>query len=82
MEEDSQALEEPIIAPVKVKKFATLEESIPKTTYSAEFMVGLMGTPELIRNVVLLGHLHHRSAIRNIGGGEGRAQVACGWPCT
>ncbi|RXM32571.1 116 kDa U5 small nuclear ribonucleoprotein component [Acipenser ruthenus] len=42
-EEDTQPLTEPIIKPVKTKKF----------------LADLMDSPELIRNVTLCGHLHH-----------------------
>ena len=58
-EEDSQPIEVPIIAPVKIKSFSVTEKDLPKTTYSAEFLAGLMKTPLLIRNVCILGHLHH-----------------------
>jgi U5 small nuclear ribonucleoprotein component len=59
MEEDSQPLEEPIIASVKVKTFSQAEKDVPKTTYAPEFMAGLMKTPQLVRNIAVLGHLHH-----------------------
>ncbi|XP_061191284.1 116 kDa U5 small nuclear ribonucleoprotein component-like [Saccostrea echinata] len=58
-EEDTQPLTEPIIAPVKKKKFAMTEQDLPATTYNMEFLADLMDTPELIRNVTLCGHLHH-----------------------
>lgn len=32
---------------------------MPATTYSMEFLTDLMDTPTLIRNVALVGHLHH-----------------------
>ena len=35
-EEDTQPLSEPIIAPVKVKKFQILEKDLPDTTYKKE----------------------------------------------
>ena len=35
-EEDTQALTEPIIAPVKVKKFSYIEQELPNTTYDME----------------------------------------------
>lgn len=58
-EEDNQPLTEPIIAPVKKKKFAMTEQDLPATSYNMEFLADLMDTPELIRNVTLCGHLHH-----------------------
>ncbi|PNH09532.1 U5 small nuclear ribonucleoprotein component, partial [Tetrabaena socialis] len=59
MEEDAQALEVPIVAPVKVKKFETLEAEPLRTHYSNEFLATLMANPELVRNVAVVGHLHH-----------------------
>jgi U5 small nuclear ribonucleoprotein component len=37
-EEDTQLLTEPIIAPIKVKKFEVLEQQLPQTTYSKEYV--------------------------------------------
>lgn len=59
MEEDAQPLEVPIVAPVKLKKFETLEREPIKTRYTNEFMGTLMANPELVRNVAVIGHLHH-----------------------
>ena len=59
LDEDTQPLEEPIIKPIKVKNFSVLEKSVPKLTYSVEFMVGLLNNPLLIRNIAVLGHFHH-----------------------
>lgn len=58
-EEDTQPLTEPIIAPVKRKKFSIAEQDLPETVYDMEFLADLMDTPDLIRNVTLCGHLHH-----------------------
>ena len=65
MEEDAQPLEQPIIAPVRSKAFSALEPggAIPSTTYSTEFMVSLMRTPQLVRNIVVLGQLHHGKTV-------------------
>lgn len=57
-EEDTQALTEPIIAPIKIKKFAFVERDVPAAVYSLEFLADLMDHPELIRSVALAGHLH------------------------
>mmetsp|Transcript_18570 Transcript_18570/g.39863 ORF Transcript_18570/g.39863 Transcript_18570/m.39863 type:complete len:988 (-) Transcript_18570:519-3482(-) len=59
MEEDAQPLEVPIIAPVKQKRIESLEKEPLKTRYTNEFMGTLMSNPELVRNVALVGHLHH-----------------------
>lgn len=58
-EEDAQALDKPLIEPVKKLKFQIKEQDLPETTYDMEFMADLMDTPPLIRNVALVGHLHH-----------------------
>ncbi|VDP79639.1 unnamed protein product [Echinostoma caproni] len=58
-EEDAQPLTQPLIEPIRHKKFAYTEANIPATTYDPEFLADLMDCPELIRNVVLCGHLHH-----------------------
>ncbi|CAF0821892.1 unnamed protein product [Didymodactylos carnosus] len=58
-EEDTQALTEPIIAPVKKAKFSFVEQEIPETTYELEYLADLMDCPELVRNVAVCGHLHH-----------------------
>ena len=36
-EEDTQPLTEPIIAPVKKKKFSMLEQDLPNTVYNMEY---------------------------------------------
>jgi U5 small nuclear ribonucleoprotein component len=59
LDEDAQDLNEPIIKPVKPKVFSVLESEAPALKYEADFMTGLMSTPSLIRNVVLLGQFHH-----------------------
>ncbi|KAI5800001.1 P-loop containing nucleoside triphosphate hydrolase protein [Geopyxis carbonaria] len=58
-EEDAQPLSEPIIAPVKIKKFNVEETDLPVTHFSREFMMDLMNFPEQVRNVAVVGHLHH-----------------------
>ena len=63
LDEDAQALEEPLIKPIKVKNFSLLEKTTPKLTYSMEFMVGLMNNPLLIRNIAVLGHFHHGKTV-------------------
>jgi hypothetical protein len=72
-EEDTQPLSEPIIAPIKVKRFALKEENLPTTfyqkecdfgcrdvrTYARRYLADLTQFPNLARSVALLGHLHH-----------------------
>ncbi|RKO85108.1 Eftud2 protein [Blyttiomyces helicus] len=58
-DEDTQLLTEPIIAPVKKKKTYVLEKDLPVTKYSKEFLADLTAYPDLIRNVAIVGHLHH-----------------------
>ena len=53
----------PIIAPIREKKFEVLERTALPTSYSNEFLVGLMANPELIRNIAVVGHLHHGKTI-------------------
>ncbi len=37
-EEDAQPLTEPIIAPVKIKKFSLALQEVPETTYDTEYV--------------------------------------------
>jgi 116 kDa U5 small nuclear ribonucleoprotein component len=39
-EEDTQLLTEPIVAPVKKKKFSKVEQDLPATVYEKECVVG------------------------------------------
>ncbi|GAB4844211.1 hypothetical protein Ancab_037577 [Ancistrocladus abbreviatus] len=58
MDEDEQPLEQPIIKPVKNLKFE-LGVKDSSTYVSTQFLLGLMSNPNLVRNVALVGHLHH-----------------------
>ncbi|KAK6101484.1 U5 small nuclear ribonucleoprotein component [Brugia pahangi] len=58
-EEDAQPLTEPIIKPVKQRKFQALEHALPETTYSKEYLADLMDCPHVMRNIAIVGHLHH-----------------------
>ncbi|KAI5780656.1 P-loop containing nucleoside triphosphate hydrolase protein [Peziza echinospora] len=58
-EEDAQPLSEPIIAPIKVKKFNIEEVDLPEVFFSREFMMDLMNFPDQVRNITIAGHLHH-----------------------
>lgn len=53
----------PIIAQVKTRKLEVLEREPLATHYSNEFLAGLMTNPELVRNVAVVGHLHHGKTI-------------------
>lgn len=59
LDEDAQDLTEPIVKPIVIKNFSVLEKETPSLTYKTEFLVTLMNTPSLIRNVAIIGHLHH-----------------------
>ncbi|EGF83447.1 hypothetical protein BATDEDRAFT_15620 [Batrachochytrium dendrobatidis JAM81] len=58
-DEDTQLLSEPIIAPQKIKKTFIHEKDLPETNYKKEYLADLTGFPDLIRNVTIMGHLHH-----------------------
>ncbi|CAL1385031.1 unnamed protein product [Linum trigynum] len=58
MDEDELSLEQPIIKPVRNIKFEVgVKDS--STYVSSQFLVGLMSNPTLVRNVALVGHVHH-----------------------
>lgn len=58
-DEDTQPLETPIVAPIVAKAFALTEKKLPETTFDYKFLAGLMDHPTLVRNLCLIGHLHH-----------------------
>ncbi|EGD82082.1 Eftud2 protein [Salpingoeca rosetta] len=58
-EEDTQMLSEPIIKPKVEKSYSVAEEELPDTVYDKEFLADMMDHPDLIRNVAIVGHLHH-----------------------
>ncbi|KAL1739891.1 P-loop containing nucleoside triphosphate hydrolase protein [Schizophyllum fasciatum] len=58
-EEDTQPLTEPIIAPIKVRKWTVEEKDMPETRFDKAFLLSLTAFPEMIRNVAVVGHLHH-----------------------
>lgn len=58
-EEDAQPLTQPIIAPIVTKKFSHYSKELPETTYKLEFLTDLMDNTSLIRNIAIIGHLHH-----------------------
>lgn len=62
MDEDAQPLEQPIIKPVRTVKFEVgVKDS--STYVSTEFLLGLASNPALVRNVALVGQLHHGKTV-------------------
>lgn len=58
----------PIIAPIKHKKVEVLEKEALPTHYSNEFLVGLLNSnADVIRNVAVVGHLHHGKTTVGLG---------------
>ncbi|KAF8807906.1 P-loop containing nucleoside triphosphate hydrolase protein [Phlegmacium glaucopus] len=58
-EEDAQPLSEPIIAPIKIRKWTVEEKDMPETRFDKSFLLNMTAFPEMIRNVAIVGHLHH-----------------------
>mmetsp|Transcript_1942 Transcript_1942/g.4164 ORF Transcript_1942/g.4164 Transcript_1942/m.4164 type:complete len:992 (-) Transcript_1942:146-3121(-) len=58
-EEDTQPITQPIVAPIKPKDFDIVEKKRPATHYKDDFLCSLMKHPNLVRNVAVLGDLHH-----------------------
>ncbi|GAA5942805.1 116 kDa U5 small nuclear ribonucleoprotein component [Sporobolomyces koalae] len=58
-EEDAQPLSVPIVEPVKTRKFRISENSTVEKRWDDQFMMGLASNPEMVRNVAVVGHLHH-----------------------
>ncbi|XP_047538547.1 116 kDa U5 small nuclear ribonucleoprotein component isoform X2 [Vanessa atalanta] len=58
-EEDTQALDKPLIEQIKHKKFQMQEQHLPETTYDMEYLADMLDNTNLIRNVTLMGHLHN-----------------------
>ncbi|KAJ7103149.1 Calreticulin family-domain-containing protein [Mycena belliarum] len=58
-EEDAQPLTQPIIAPIKVRKWNIEEKNMPETRFDKGFLLNMTAFPDMIRNVAVVGHLHH-----------------------
>lgn len=58
-EEDAQPLTQPIIEPIKVRKFRVGAATGPTRRWDDEFLLGLASNPGMVRNVAVVGHLHH-----------------------
>jgi 116 kDa U5 small nuclear ribonucleoprotein component len=63
MEEDAQHISVPIVQPFKPKNFEKIEREIPETWYPIEFLKEMMNQQERIRNIAIIGHLHHGKTI-------------------
>lgn len=58
-EEDTQPLTQPIVEPEKVRSFAIEEQGLPEVRFDRAFMMNMLNFPEMVRNVAVVGHLHH-----------------------
>uniref|UniRef100_A0A7S4BS45 Tr-type G domain-containing protein n=2 Tax=Chrysotila carterae TaxID=13221 RepID=A0A7S4BS45_CHRCT len=58
-EEDTQPITQPIVAPIKPKDYDIVEKKMPQTKYTKDFMCSLMAYPQLVRNIAVVGDLHH-----------------------
>lgn len=59
-EEDAQPLSVPIVEPVKTRKFRIGEtKGGVEKRWDDQFMMGLASNPGMVRNVAIVGHLHH-----------------------
>ena len=58
-DEDTQPITQGIVAAIKPKNFDIVEKKMPTHVYSQEFLVSMMRHPNLVRNVAVIGHLHH-----------------------
>lgn len=57
-EEDENPLTDPTVKPIVKKVFTVSERSIPRISYSLEFLHDLMDCPDRIRNIAIFGNLH------------------------
>ena len=58
-DEDTQPITQGIVAAIKAKNFDIVEKRTPTHVYSHEFLASLMRHPTMVRNVAIIGHLHH-----------------------
>jgi len=59
MEEDAQPLTTPIVQPQSKTSFQIYDKEVPQTIYSTEYLAAVSQTPNLIRNIAVVGNLHH-----------------------
>ncbi|ORY80346.1 P-loop containing nucleoside triphosphate hydrolase protein [Protomyces lactucae-debilis] len=58
-EEDAQPLTEPIVKPVRQKRFTVEQDDLPEVVFDRSLMLQSMAFPDFVRNVAVVGHLHH-----------------------
>ena len=58
-DEDTQPITQGVVAAIKAKNFDIVEKKLPTHVYSQEFLVSMMRHPNMVRNVAIIGHLHH-----------------------
>jgi U5 small nuclear ribonucleoprotein component len=59
-DEDRQAIDTPLVAPTARKVHTVLEDGeFAATTFGKQFLCELLEHPAVVRNVALVGHLHH-----------------------
>ena len=58
-DEDTMPITQGVVAAIKAKNFDIVEKKQPTHVYSQEFLVSMMKHPNLVRNVAVIGHLHH-----------------------
>ncbi|SGY25731.1 BQ5605_C018g08661 [Microbotryum silenes-dioicae] len=58
-EEDAQPLSKPIIEPIKIRNFRAGTTEGPERRWDDDFMLMLASNADMIRNVAVVGHLHH-----------------------
>ena len=57
--DDQQDIDEPLIKPSVIQAFSFQSGTAPSLRYSFSFLSSIMAVPALVRNVAILGHLHH-----------------------
>ena len=55
---DAQSINEPLVKPQTTKVDRVEEKSLPKTSYSKEYMASLLDVPSRVRNVSIVGGLN------------------------
>ncbi|KOS13637.1 p-loop containing nucleoside triphosphate hydrolase protein [Malassezia pachydermatis] len=58
-EEDAQPLTQPIVEPERIRSFAVEEKGLPEVRFDRQFLLDMMQFPDMVRNVAIVGHLHH-----------------------
>lgn len=63
LDEDAQDIKEPIIKMNKIKSFSDLSLITPEFVYDLDYLKFLFNSIPLIRNVAVIGHLHHGKSL-------------------